>query len=611
MRLRFQGLEIESFKSFAGKHTLDLTEFGKGLHFVGGANKVQPRLGSNGAGKTSLWDSLCWGLFGRTSDNLRGPDVRPWGYKGSTIVTVFFTADKVAHKVFRSINPNKLLLDDRVVAQEHIDDLLRLNYDTFTNTILLAQGQPLFFDLKPAHKMELFSSALRLDRWDNYSKDASEWAKEIEEKGAGIEKTLLEDRTKLDGVLDQIRDAKERKRQWEELRASRLGGFEKELKGFKDQLEKLQKQYDNANLAFDGAMTEVEYYVKEGRKFAEALAHSQRQWDKESNAISMRRKAVSKLRKELEDLEDRKTCPTCGQKIRRDDIAEHRREIRLQIKELKAEGIEMPSKEIEMDLVCRRRDYNDNKTRIETFENKAKAARAELDVVSGPVVELKTKIKALESNREEWEQENNPHSPILQQLRKQKEQLTGKISETEDLVAKGKRTLSRVQFWIKGFKDVRLHVLNEVLQELEITTNSMLEDVGLIDWEVRYDVEKETKSGTVQRGLNVCILSPGNKGAVRWESFSGGEGQRLRLVSALALSEVLLNHAGVNPDLEILDEPTRHLSGEGVHDICDYLAERAQGLGKTIFLIDHMAVESTRFDSVLSVVKTKRGSELR
>jgi DNA repair exonuclease SbcCD ATPase subunit len=141
-------------------------------------------------------------------------------------------------------------------------------------------------------------------------------------------------------------------------------------------------------------------------------------------------------------------------------------------------------------------------------------------------------------------------------------------------------------------------------------TNAALADVGLMDWQVKYGIEKETKSGTIQRGLNVTILSPNNRVPVRWESWSGGEMQRLRIIGALALSDVLLGHAGINCGLEIIDEPSQHLSGDGVRDLCDYLAERAQGLGKQTFLVDHVAIQSSRFSSVINVTKERTGTIL-
>lgn len=63
-------------------------------------------------------------------------------------------------------------------------------------------------------------------------------------------------------------------------------------------------------------------------------------------------------------------------------------------------------------------------------------------------------------------------------------------------------------------------------------------------------------------------------------------------------------------NIEVLDEPTRHLSNEGVQDLCEFLSARATSLERNVWLIDHMAFESGIFENVVTVVKSKNGSRL-
>jgi energy-coupling factor transporter ATP-binding protein EcfA2 len=155
-----------------------------------------------------------------------------------------------------------------------------------------------------------------------------------------------------------------------------------------------------------------------------------------------------------------------------------------------------------------------------------------------------------------------------------------------------------------------LHIIEDVLAELQITANAMLEQVGLLGWELRFEAERETKKGTLQRGLNVFVKSPHNEKPVKWESWSGGEGQRLRVLGALALGEVLLNRAGVEPTLEVLDEPTSHLSPQGVQDMIDMLHDRAASLGRTVLYADQTAIASDQFASVLTVERSGQGTRI-
>ena len=112
----------------------------------------------------------------------------------------------------------------------------------------------------------------------------------------------------------------------------------------------------------------------------------------------------------------------------------------------------------------------------------------------------------------------------------------------------------------------------------------------------------------LQRLLHVEIQSPDSRNFVRWGSWSGGERQRLKLIGTLALSDVLLAKAGVQTNLEILDEPSMYFSSEGVEQLNAFLADRAKQLGKCIYYVDHGAADSAHFSNVITIVKDKDGS---
>lgn len=319
---------------------------------------------------------------------------------------------------------------------------------------------------------------------------------------------------------------------------------------------------------------------------------------------------LHEMEREAEAFGEADSCPVCGQPIAGTDFEKHKRgldrEIAKQRKAIKAKQ----TNELDNAVAILEKDLEADRRQLAKLSEQVDKARAELDLAVSQEAEAKANLTFLRGKTEEWKQRDNPYRSQLAKLRRQLTATKAKIAELGKVAAALERRIVQTKFWVKGFKDVRLYVIEDVLQELELTTNAMLEEVGLLGWTVRYDIEKENRSGAVTHGLNVFVASPASGEPARWEAWSGGESQRLRLVGALALSDVLLNYAGVQTDLEILDEPTRGLSPGGVRDLCEWLSARAKVLGRRTLLVDHHAVDATYFKSTFTVVKDETGSHV-
>lgn len=612
MILEFTQLTIKDFGSFSGEHVLDLASFGPGLHFIRGKNQQEPRIGSNGAGKSTLTNALCWCLYGRTPDGRRNPDIQPRFGNKATIVTIQLLIDGKPRTVTRTTHPNRLLLDDKEVGQEQIDQVIGLNCETFTHTILLGQGQPLFFDLQPKAKMDLFGTVLNLDRWDARAAYASETASILQ----GREATLTGELNGLDVQQSHLEGLLERAKvswvSWRDEQAALLEAAKENLVKLKTKREAVEVEKAGYDLAYDGTATELKNLQTAIRTLTVDIERLTQERIPITTHIALHKAKAQGLRTELETLGEADECPTCGQPLKGTNLSKHKATIK---KELEAVGKKLASTEaaharLTKEINDFQRTLNTGRTGEREFQARVNANHDALLRLAPTLADLNAQVAQLEAGSKKQQTEANPYTEQVTELKRKIKKLEGEYAELEARLKRLSEQIERTRFWIKGFKEVRLYVIEDVLQELELTTNAALADVGLIDWQVQYSTEKETKSGTIQRGLNVMIQSPKDKAPVKWECWSGGEGQRLRLIGALALSEVLLSRAGVEPKLEILDEPTAHLSSEGVIDLCEFLADRAKQLDKICLYVDHQSVESVRFTSVLTVIKTAKGSEL-
>lgn len=603
MKLEFDRLIIRNFKAIP-KLVFDLKR-GPGFYFLRGQNKDEPSLGSNGAGKSSIWDALTWCLFGRTVDGSRTPDLKPWsGGEGATIVIAIIRVDGIRRKIKR--RNNKITLDETETNQDTIIKLIGMELPLFANTILLGQGEDLFYDLNPRDKLQLLSDARGLEKWEQRSKLATERVQVLTAKQNILQGELEGFDRSIEQTSKLLKSVRMESQSWEDSRTDRLSDYQSQINKLSIKFENRSNELASADLRYDSAMTELKILQKTNPE----LEAVKQKYDDFIVKIKMSARELTRLFAELKTIKTATRCPTCGQSIKNHSgMQKHRDEIERLIK-IEQKVHQEPPKSLVMKYRQLEKQEADANTYRQQFYEKADTARHDLDHLRPLVSEFKTKIAELKKTLLEKENEENPHTNQVEKLRSQLKRLRHDQADTKSEFQSRSRKIIRTKFWVKGFKDVRLFIIDEILQEFEFVTNTMLAEVGLIGWKVEYNVERETKSGNLHRGLNVMILSPRNNKLVRWESWSGGEGQRLRIIGSLALSEVLLNHAGVQTDLEILDEPNQFLSSEGVRDLRAFLSERSAQIGRATWLIDHTMKESRHFTQTLTLIREKDGLRL-
>ena len=115
------------------------------------SNNTTLIVGSNGSGKSTMLDALCFVLFGKSFRNInKGQLVNTINQKDCT-VEIEFDAGNKSYKIIRSIKPNlfeiycngHLVNQDAAVKdyQEHLEKfILKLNYKSFTQIVLLGSA---------------------------------------------------------------------------------------------------------------------------------------------------------------------------------------------------------------------------------------------------------------------------------------------------------------------------------------------------------------------------------------------------------------------------------------------------------------------------------------
>jgi DNA repair exonuclease SbcCD ATPase subunit len=599
MQLRYTDMVIDNFKSIR-KLRIQFSDYAPGLYLVQGNNTIEPDLGSNGSGKSSLWDALSWIQFGKDASGLSTADLRPWSNGLQPHGTLGVQIGEQKYVIDR--DGSQLRLNERDTTQAAIEQLLRLNHLTFCHSILLPQDEPLFFDLARTAKLSLLSNALQLDRWDERALAAKQRSHDIEHKINEQTGEIKAKDQQLDDLYRMSKDITRESKLWDEEFTERQRTAKAEIDKIKTEVARLQPSYDRADLAYDGAMTELHAARQSIHQLNDYIRLNIEESSDLKRGIATVESEVGRLRTELSDL-NKKICPTCGQKLHKPP---RRSELQQKIAEL-LERCDPSTLQANMsaakDLEAQLKMQRDTEAK---FLTKANDAQSEMNRLGPKLNEMDGKAQALIGRLEQDAQQGNPFREQRQQIRRNIERTQNEYDQLQEELRANKKRHKRVSFWSSGFKDVKLDIIKDVLQQLSICCDLMMPQLGLHDWKLELAIERETKSGSINRGIDVTVLSPSNGKQVKFKAWSGGEAQRLRLLGGVALSEVLLAQAGIEPTIQIFDEPTKGLSPGGVEDLVEFLAERAVRLGQVIFLVEQNALPSSRFAGTIAV---RRGVE--
>lgn len=615
-------LTLEGFKCFSNK---EYFYFGnnKGLYSLTGINNVDKRLGSNGAGKSTIWDGMSWVLYGKTVRGLKAGDLNTWFNKNKTFNgKIEWENNDKEYVLYRQWSPNKLILTidgkSENVEQYKIDEVFGIPYKPFLFSVIMGQSRPMFFDLKESNKSILFSEVFQLDKWIVLSEKALNDFKKLESLCIDIDTSISINNSRKDVFWEQIFKNKILGRKWDKMILLKEKRILYKIEMVKNHLKESEKQLNDVNKEKKVLIKDIKNLSEEIRMLGKSLLVTE---DRVSENVDLIAKYKSHVEVKKEDefyfrnyiKGGNYPCTLCKQAI-------HPKYAATQIRGIKSKILSLGKKYSH--TITEKRRWKDklikSKKNLLFLEKKGSKLSYNLGAINSDIEYFNKEIK---SNKEQitWffedilkiKEESNPFNKLIkgnnydlfkidQQLRKLKRILKGVLEKKE-----------QTHFWIKGFKDIRLFMISEFLIQLEIEVNNALSKLGLPDWKISFGIERETKSKTIRKGFNVLINSPLNKNLVPWESWSGGESQRLRIAGNMGLSNLILSQYGVNPNIEIWDEPSSHLGKEGLEDLLDTLHNRSQTLNKCLWVVEHNSLEFGDFVEKITVIKNENGSFIK
>lgn len=618
--IRFERLAIEGFKSFQKDQVFTFPGKPDGFYLITGDNVLEPELGANGAGKSALLAALCYLFFGKDPRGLRGKEIANRTGEHLTSICGEFTLDNESYGLTRTWNPITLTIDlpektkPTVIQQDELEALIGCNYESFLSTVLIGQFNLTFFDLPPAEKMAAISAILELDVWEQATTRGKTALRGLESK-KNMEQNEL---SRLSGELHILQ---EQILFHETASAKFESGREEDKSETEAQLARAKKeagQHLDAEADLDMKLQAIEQKQAAREEKGESLAKKQEKAQALHQEVIHAKKVFQErlqylgARKEKLD-KIKSTCPTCEQEIPNkhrgklfelihDEEGDIKKELAGVV--LEEEGalgklreIEQLQRELKNELVV----YFDAKAEVE-----AKKLR-----IAEKLGISQERIKNLDRQLNSIDTKANPHTAQIAAMEKDAKKAQAAVDKQKATLKVLAQEVVDTEFWISSFKDIRLWIIKQAITELEFHVNNNLEELGLWGYKIRFDIERAKQDGSgVMKGFHVFVTSPHSDDPIAWESWSGGETQRLRLAGTLGLSDMICERSGFQPSCEFWDEPTTHLSQEGIGDLLALLAARARLRKRQVFLVDHRSLDAGDFDDQIVIRKDEDGSHI-
>ena len=531
-------------------------------------------VGTNGAGKSTILDALCFSLYGKAFRKIKKDQLINTTNEKGAVVEIEFNVNKVDWKIERGIKPNTFKiwrngeeLDQKASAidqQKWLEqNVLKMNYKSFTQIVILGSSSFVpFMQLPATSRREVVEDLLDIKIFSSMNVLIKDKIRSLKEgiRTLELKKESLNDKVRMQkNFIDELETRSQDDIKQKEFKIGELLNEENSYMG----------SNENLNRELVTLQDELKDYSDTGKKL--------REFGNIKGKLSQR---ISTLVKDHKFFNDNTVCPTCDQ-----DIEDSFRLNRIERSQTKAKELQKGYEE----LLVAIKDEENRESHFKSLSGEISKVLNGITSNNSQITSCQRQVKSIESEiqtlTKQLEDRNTEHEKL--------EQFRETLQTTYEELAVKREDISYYDFTYNLLKDggVKTKIIKKYLPLINQQVNKYLQKM---EFYINFTLDEE---------FNETVQSPIHED-FSYSSFSEGEKMRIDLALLFTWREVARYKNSVNTNLLIMDEVfDSSLDGFGTDEFLKIIRYEIQDAN--IFVISHKESLFDKFQNVIKFEKCK------
>jgi len=634
--MEFEEITIENFCTI--EHVkLKLNQ--PGLILVTGVNKDAPiGFESNGAGKSLLFDAICWCLWDKTARELSGDDVVRRRHGKDCAVRLKLRDGNNTYIVSRHRKdtridkPNDLRLFingvEKTKKMKQLQEVINqiVGFDFITFCAMMPGAGVNVATLTDTGIKELLEKLLQTEQLSSAYAQARERARELDGALSLNASKQISCRNSLDAIEKEVGQLRALEKSFTENKAAsvfnikeRIQLLVQDIANCQAELDKVPQllieaedikgEIDGLNKQIFAIETPAKARIK---KLKDERLHEELQLMIGKEGITTQ----DKRRERLQKLEG--TCPTCEAKITPDHLESALAQVDVE-KQGYQDLIFAHTTEIKLLDGEIQREINAAANELATLQgmvniktmamNTLRTVATTKSAFSHSMIRHKTDLAREQAALQKVESEEHNFGEIFGDKAKLVIELVNKLCA---LMAEHKKLVSEQKlcsFWVDGFSPagLRSYMLDYVTPVLNDRAAYYARVLTGNEMKVTFSTKTALKKGDVKDKFQISVIY--NHGGEQYKGVSKGEKARADLVIAMALGDLATFRTAKQLPWRFLDEPFESIDDAGNLSITALLADQKERY-KTVFVVTHKSSFKQLFNQKIVITKENGVSTL-